>query len=102
MILPTLPLVLYILPAVTVLTLLIPPKRKPIALALGGLCCVWMTGGFPALTLLMSMIVSAWLVLRLLPVLFVPVPLLLLFADEVAAINKILLLNYVSSPIRYL
>jgi len=68
MILPTLPLVLYILPAVTVLTLLIPPKRKPIALALGGLCCVWMTGGFPALTLLMSMIVSAWLVLRLLPV----------------------------------
>ncbi|MBQ8921009.1 MAG: hypothetical protein IJ060_02480 [Oscillospiraceae bacterium] len=64
----TLPLVLYILPAVTVLTLLVPQKRKPLVLALGGLACVWLTGGSPALILLMCMTVSAWLVLRLLPV----------------------------------
>jgi D-alanyl-lipoteichoic acid acyltransferase DltB (MBOAT superfamily) len=65
--LTSLPMILYVLPAVTVLTILVPPKRKPLVLALGGLSYVMLTGGYPALILLLCMIVSAWLALRLFP-----------------------------------
>ncbi len=67
MTLTALPMILYVLPVITVLAILVPPKRKPSVLALGGLSYVWLTGGFQALTLMLLMIVSAWLVLRLQP-----------------------------------
>ncbi|MBR6107324.1 MAG: hypothetical protein IKQ39_04870 [Oscillospiraceae bacterium] len=63
----SLPMILYVLPVITVVTIAVPPKRKPLVLALGGLSYVWLTGGFQALTLMLLMIVSAWLVLRLQP-----------------------------------
>ncbi len=68
MTLTSLPMILYVLPVITVLTILVPPKRKQGVLALGGLSYVWLSGGFPALTIFLLMTVSAWLILRLQPV----------------------------------
>lgn len=68
MIPPSLTMVLYVFPAATLLTLPVPQQKKPAVFALGGLCCVWLSGGFPALILMMCMMISAWLFLRLQPV----------------------------------
>lgn len=63
----SLPMILYVLPLVLIAAALVPPQRKPDVLALGGLTAVWMTGGFPALILLLVSVSSTWLMLRLQP-----------------------------------
>lgn len=63
----SLPVLLYVLPVFSLLTAISHPHWKPDALALGGLCLVWVTGGFPALILLGLSVSLTWLVLRLSP-----------------------------------
>ena len=63
----SLPVMLYVLPAFALLTAFLRPQRKRDALALGGLCLVYVTGGTPALILLSISVSLTWLVLRLSP-----------------------------------
>lgn len=63
----SLPVLLYVLPAFALLTAFLRPNRKPDALAIGGLCLVYVTGGFPALILLGLSVSLTWLILRLSP-----------------------------------
>ena len=63
----SLPVLLYILPAFSLLTALSHPHWKPDALALGGLCLIYATGGTPALILLGVSVGLTWLILRLSP-----------------------------------
>lgn len=63
----SLPMILYILPLFVILTAIVPERWKSGALALGGLAAVWMTGGFPALILLLISVSAIWLVIRLQP-----------------------------------
>ncbi len=63
----SLPMILYLLPLFVILTAIVPEQWKSGVLALGGLAAVWMTGGFPALILLLISVSTTWLVLRLQP-----------------------------------
>ena len=63
----SLPVLLLFLPAAAVLTALIPERRREIVEALGGVSYAWVTGGSPSLTLVMTAVCTAWLVLRLQP-----------------------------------
>lgn len=63
----SLPMILYVLPLVVLAAALVPVPRKPDVLALGGVAAVWMTGGFPALLLLLISVFGTWLMLRLQP-----------------------------------
>lgn len=63
----SLPMILFILPLFLILTLIVPEQWKAGVLALGGLAAVWMTGGFPALILLLLSVSTAWLIIRLQP-----------------------------------
>lgn len=63
----SLPMILYILPVFVILTAIVPEQWKSGVLALGGLAAVWMTGGFPALILLLLSVSETWLIIRLQP-----------------------------------
>jgi len=67
MLLISLPIILYILPVIIIITLVVPPKQKRLDLSLGGLVYIGMTGGFQALILFLLMLVSSWMILRLQP-----------------------------------
>ena len=63
----SLPMILFVLPLFVILTAIVPVQWKAGVLALGGLAAVWMTGGFPALILLLISVSATWLVIRLQP-----------------------------------
>lgn len=63
----SLPMILYVLPLFVILTAIVPEQWKSGVLALGGLATVYVTGGFPALILLLISVSAAWLVIRLQP-----------------------------------
>lgn len=63
----SLPMILYVLPLVVLAAAIVPPQRKRDVLALGGVAAVWMTGGFPAMILLLISVFGTWLMLRLSP-----------------------------------
>lgn len=63
----SLPLILLVLPACTLLAAISLPQWKSLALALGGLYLVYFTGGFPAIALLLLSLGSTWLILRMQP-----------------------------------
>ena len=63
----SLPVLLYVIPAVMLIAALVPPRRKPAALGIGGVVFETVTGGVFGLTLLMLSVCSAWLMLRLMP-----------------------------------
>ncbi|MBQ5338184.1 MAG: hypothetical protein J6Z40_03355 [Oscillospiraceae bacterium] len=63
----SLPMILYVLPLFVILTAIVPAQWKACVLALGGLAAVWMTGGFPALILLLISVSATWLIIRLQP-----------------------------------
>ena len=63
----SLPVILYVLPVFMLLAAFSHPQWKRDALALGGLCFVYVTGGTPALFLLSISVSLTWLVLRLSP-----------------------------------
>lgn len=62
-----LPLVLYLIPAVMLLYSIVPRRYGLLPPALAGLAFVWLTGGFPAMILLLTSVCAAWLYLRLYP-----------------------------------
>lgn len=68
MTLTSLPVLLYVIPAVMLLAALVPPRRKPAVLGLGGLAYQTMTGGAAGISLLVLSVCGAWLALRLIPV----------------------------------
>ncbi len=63
----SLPVMLYILPAFALLTAFSHRHWKQDALAFGGLCLTYVTGGAPALILLVISVCLTWLILRLSP-----------------------------------
>ncbi len=65
MTLTALPVLLYVIPAVMLLAAVVPPRRKPTVLGLGGLAYEFATGGIAGLTLTLLSVCGAWLVLRL-------------------------------------
>ena len=65
--LASLPMILYLLPAFTILAALVPARRKPLVMSIGGLSVTWFLGGFPAMLLMMFSVCSSWLVLRVMP-----------------------------------
>ncbi|HAG12349.1 MAG TPA: hypothetical protein DCG49_00625 [Ruminococcus sp.] len=67
MTLATLPMLLYIFPAFTILAALLPPRWKQLALGSGGLTIVGYLGGFPAVLMLTLSVCSTWLILRMQP-----------------------------------
>lgn len=63
----SLPMILFILPLTLIAAALMPHQHKQDALALGGLAAVCMSGGFPALILLLISVCGTWLLLRFQP-----------------------------------
>ncbi len=63
----SLPVILYVLPVFMLLAAFSHPHWKRDALALGGLCLVYVTGGYAALILLALSVSLTWLTLRLSP-----------------------------------
>ena len=63
----SLPMILYVLPLFVILTAIVPAQWKSGVLALGGLAAVWMTGGFPALILLLISVSATWIIIRIQP-----------------------------------
>lgn len=61
----SLPMILFVLPLFTLLAALTPARWQSLALALGGVSIIAVTGGFPAVILLLLSVASAWLVMRL-------------------------------------
>lgn len=63
----SLPMLLYLMPAFTILTALLPGQWKPLSLSLGGVTVIWFLGGFPAMLLMLLFVCTSWLVLRVQP-----------------------------------
>ena len=63
----SLPMILFILPVIVIAAALVPRQFRQDVLALGGLAAVCMTGGFPALTLLLVSVCGTWLLMRFQP-----------------------------------
>lgn len=63
----SLPMILYILPLFVILTAIVPVQWKAGVLALGGVAAAWMTGGFPALILLLISVSATWIIIRVQP-----------------------------------
>lgn len=65
MALTSLPILLYVIPAVMLLTALVPPRRKSAVLGLGGLAYAYFAAGGAGFSLLVLSVSGAWLTLRL-------------------------------------
>lgn len=68
MALTSLPVILYVIPAVMLLTALTPPRRKAAVLGLGGLAYEYFTAGAAGLSLTVLSVCGAWFTLRIMPV----------------------------------